>query len=190
MGKTYPRVTELLKKEFEEKGVSKYAFCKRTGINPTSVERYLCGISEPNQGSLEKLSDYFKVSVAWLRGATPWTLDDEELIYDLDQKYFAGDPPSIKYNPRQSFQHLRQWMVSYKIIYEKQADAAGIVEMESLRNDIFKYFLLCAVFLNHTPEERKEALEVLNHFNEKISYVAKATNLLNSELTPAPGEEG
>ncbi len=68
MGKTYPRVIELLKNEFEVKKTTKYAFCKATGINPTSVERYLCGISEPNQSSLEKLSDYFGESVEWLRG--------------------------------------------------------------------------------------------------------------------------
>lgn len=68
MGKTFQRVVELLKKEFEEKKVSKYAFCKKTGINPTSVDRYLHGISEPNQSSLEKLSEYFGVPVWWLRG--------------------------------------------------------------------------------------------------------------------------
>lgn len=68
MGKTYPEVVRLLKREFEEKKVSKYSFCKKTGINPTSVERYLHGISEPTQASLEKLAKYFEVSVPFLRG--------------------------------------------------------------------------------------------------------------------------
>ncbi len=71
MGATYPRIIELLKEEFEVKATSKYTFCKKTGINPTSVERYLCGISEPNQASLKKLADYFEVSVAYLRGELP-----------------------------------------------------------------------------------------------------------------------
>jgi transcriptional regulator with XRE-family HTH domain len=68
VGKTYPKVIELMREEFEVKKTTKYSFCKATGINPTSVERYLCGISEPNQASLEKLADYFGVSVAYLRG--------------------------------------------------------------------------------------------------------------------------
>lgn len=68
MGTTFPRIIQLLKEEFEVKKTSKYAFCKKTGINPTSVERYLCGISEPNQVSLQKLADYFGVPVAYLRG--------------------------------------------------------------------------------------------------------------------------
>jgi len=73
MGETYPRVVGLLKREFEEKKVTKYAFCKKTGINPTSVDRYLCGISEPTYASLQKLSEYFNVSIPWLRGE-----DDKE----------------------------------------------------------------------------------------------------------------
>ena len=71
MGATYPRVVELLRKEFEGKKVTKFAFCKQSGVNPTSVERYLLGITEPTQSSLEKLSDYFGVSVAWLRNEEP-----------------------------------------------------------------------------------------------------------------------
>lgn len=68
MGVTYPEIIKLLKEEFEVKKTSKYSFCKATGINPTSVERYLYGISEPNQASLQKLADYFGVTVAYLRG--------------------------------------------------------------------------------------------------------------------------
>lgn len=68
--KTPTKVVELLKREFEEKRVSKYAFCKKTGINPTSVERYLYGITEPTKTSLEKLAEYFGMSVSYLRGET------------------------------------------------------------------------------------------------------------------------
>jgi transcriptional regulator with XRE-family HTH domain len=76
MGSTYCRVVELLKREFGDKKVTKYAFCKKTGINPTSLERYLYGISEPTQISLQKLSDYFGVSVAWLRGEDTKNCDE------------------------------------------------------------------------------------------------------------------
>lgn len=96
MGKTYPRVTELLRREFEEKKVTKYSFCKQTGINPTSVERYLHGISEPTLVSLEKIAAYFEVSVEWLRGsdeADEKILDlvDEMVSYAVGLQSLEGD---------------------------------------------------------------------------------------------------
>ncbi|GFO62018.1 hypothetical protein GMLC_41740 [Geomonas limicola] len=101
MGKTYPRVVELLRREFEDKGVTKYLFCKKTGINPTSVERYLHGISEPSQVSLEKLATYFETSVAWLRGDDEdkcWLSEEEsrELVEDILLRTFRQENPRKK----------------------------------------------------------------------------------------------
>lgn len=62
---TYPMVTELLKKEVEKKGQRKVS--RETGIALLSVQRYLKGESEPSQASLQKLADYFKVDVDYLR---------------------------------------------------------------------------------------------------------------------------
>jgi transcriptional regulator with XRE-family HTH domain len=62
---TYPKVTELLKKEVEKKGQRKVS--RETGIALLSVQRYLKGESEPTQASLQKLADYLKVEVDYLR---------------------------------------------------------------------------------------------------------------------------
>ncbi|NJD36705.1 MAG: helix-turn-helix transcriptional regulator [Geobacter sp.] len=67
MGRTYQRVIDLLNEEVPAK-ISRNAFCKKTGINVNSFDRYKAGISEPTTATLEKLSKYFNVSVGELRG--------------------------------------------------------------------------------------------------------------------------
>jgi len=74
MAETPQRVIELLKAEIPEK-ISLNQFCKKTGINPNSVDKYLAGMTEPTQASLLKLADYFKTSAAYLRGE-PWATRD------------------------------------------------------------------------------------------------------------------
>lgn len=64
--KTYPRVTELLKEAVAEKGQKTVE--SETGINQSAISRYLNGVGEPTQATLEKLARYFGVSVAHLRG--------------------------------------------------------------------------------------------------------------------------
>ncbi len=67
MGRTYPKVIELLTSEVPAKK-SRNQFCRETGINPNSFDRYKAGISEPTTATLERIAEYFKVSVAFLRG--------------------------------------------------------------------------------------------------------------------------
>lgn len=67
MGKTFPMVIKMLKDEVPEK-CSRNEFCRRTGINPNSFDRYIAGISEPTTASLEKIASYFGKSTAELRG--------------------------------------------------------------------------------------------------------------------------
>jgi len=65
-GVTPPRVVEFLKHAVSN--TSMLAVSKATGIGLAAIGRYLKGIGEPTQKSLQKLSDYFGVSVAYLRG--------------------------------------------------------------------------------------------------------------------------
>lgn len=67
MAKTPERVVELLKKEIPA-NISLNKFCKKTGINSNSVDRYMAGVTEPTQLSLRKLAEYFYVTVDYLRG--------------------------------------------------------------------------------------------------------------------------
>jgi len=63
------RVVELLKEEVAK--TSQAATARATGLPLRGVQNYLKAIGEPTQASLEKLANYFEVSVAWLRGE-PW----------------------------------------------------------------------------------------------------------------------
>jgi transcriptional regulator with XRE-family HTH domain len=66
MGKTFQRVIEALKEEVPGK-CGRNEFCRRTKINPNSFDRYVAGISEPNQATLKKLAAYFEKPVWWFR---------------------------------------------------------------------------------------------------------------------------
>ena len=65
-GKTPIRVVELLKAGVAESSQS--AMARNLGVPLRTVQNYLNGISEPTQGSLERIAAYFGRSVAWLRG--------------------------------------------------------------------------------------------------------------------------
>ncbi|TSK07030.1 MAG: helix-turn-helix transcriptional regulator [Geobacter sp.] len=64
--KTPPRVVELLKKEVNL--TSQAATARATGLTLRGVQNYLKAIGEPTQASLEKIANYFRVTVRWLRG--------------------------------------------------------------------------------------------------------------------------
>lgn len=64
--KTPERVVELLNKAVKE--TSQSAVAREAGITQPAVHRYMKGIGEPSQATLEKLAAYFGVSVPWLRG--------------------------------------------------------------------------------------------------------------------------
>lgn len=66
-GRTPERLVELLNKAVKE--ISQSAVARETGITQSAVHRYMKGIGEPSQATLEKLADYFGVTPEWLRGA-------------------------------------------------------------------------------------------------------------------------
>jgi len=65
-GKTPERVVELLAEAVKEKSI--LAVHKATGIGLAAIGRYLKGIGEPTTATLQKLADYFEVTVEDLRG--------------------------------------------------------------------------------------------------------------------------
>lgn len=69
---THPRVIELLQKAIAEKGQSIVE--KETGLSHSMISRYKRGVGEPSTATLEKLADYFKKPVWWLRGGNTGAL--------------------------------------------------------------------------------------------------------------------
>jgi len=65
-GVTPPIVVEKLKEAVAAKSQS--AVSRETGIPLFNIQRYLKGIGEPTSATLQKLADYFGVSVAYRGG--------------------------------------------------------------------------------------------------------------------------
>jgi len=65
MATTPQRVMDLLREEIPAR-ISLNQFCKKTGINPNSVDKYMAGVAEPNLASLSKIAFYFDVSISYL----------------------------------------------------------------------------------------------------------------------------
>jgi len=77
---TYPRVVELLNEHISAK-ISRNEFCRVTGINRNSVDRYRAGLGCPIHETLVKMAKYFKVSVGHLKG----NYDDNDIDYKIDK---------------------------------------------------------------------------------------------------------
>jgi transcriptional regulator with XRE-family HTH domain len=93
-GKTPERVVKLLQEEVTR--TSQAATARATGLTLQTVQRYIKGIGEPSQATLEKLADYFETSVAWLRSEEPIDLlekisPEEMLLFSLRANFPGGE---------------------------------------------------------------------------------------------------
>lgn len=84
-GNTPERLKALIVMEVEKSSQS--AVARATGLTQSAIGRYSKGIGEPTTATLQKLADYFGVTVAWLRGGggkTPPQL--VKLLKDANEK--------------------------------------------------------------------------------------------------------
>ena len=86
-GKTPYRVVDLLNEE--ERKSSQAATARGTGLTLQTVQRYIKGIGEPSTATLQKIADYFGVSVPWLRGGRIGCR--ERLLEGMKLSGFGGD---------------------------------------------------------------------------------------------------
>lgn len=70
-GKTPNKVVALINQAASEKSLRSVS--KSTGLGLAAISRYSQGIGEPTQATLEKLAEYFGVSVSELRGGISTT---------------------------------------------------------------------------------------------------------------------
>ena len=92
-GKTPERAVELLNKAVKE--ISQSAVAREIGITQSAVHRYMKGIGEPSQATLEKLADYFGVSVPWLRGEEDPVVDEIREALGVGDDVALADLPGI-----------------------------------------------------------------------------------------------
>lgn len=78
---------QIFEKLLRERGVSAYKVAKATGISTGSLSDWKKGRSSPKADKLQKIADYFGVSVDYLLGATNAREEDSiEKEKRLDQQ--------------------------------------------------------------------------------------------------------
>ena len=70
----------------ETKGVNDFAVSKATGIAPATMSDWKNGRNEPKIDKLQKIADYFNVSIEYLM-----TGKDTEKVSDSGKKYYFSD---------------------------------------------------------------------------------------------------
>lgn len=70
----------------ETKGVNDFAVSKATGIAPATMSDWKNGRTEPKIDKLQKIADYFNVSIEYLM-----TGKDIEKVSDSGKKYYFSD---------------------------------------------------------------------------------------------------
>lgn len=70
----------------EAKGVNDFAVSKATGIAPATMSDWKNGRTEPKIDKLQKIADYFNVSLEYLM-----TGKDTEKVSDSGKKYYFSD---------------------------------------------------------------------------------------------------
>ena len=83
---------EIFEKLMKEKGVSAYKVGKDTGINPSTFTHWKNRVYEPKMDKMQKLADYFGVSLEYLMTGED-LLDgvEDELEYKLGQITLGND---------------------------------------------------------------------------------------------------
>ena len=79
----YERFEQLLQKH----GVTSYKVSKETGVTQTTLSNWKSGRSTPNAKNLQKIADYFGVSLGYLMGTEeeePNAVDTEKNLIVLD----------------------------------------------------------------------------------------------------------
>jgi transcriptional regulator with XRE-family HTH domain len=103
-GKTPEKVMHLLQAEVTK--TSQAATARATGLTLQTVQRYIKGIGEPSQATLEKLADYFGVSIVELRGDNRYWYTDDALGKEIRLMYDETLAAILKKYPNSSGQEI------------------------------------------------------------------------------------
>jgi transcriptional regulator with XRE-family HTH domain len=89
-GKTPPRVSELLINKVSTS--SQAAVSRDTGLTRQTIQRYMAGIGEPSNATLQKLADYFNITIQELRGvdAIELTISTQKISVDYNLVKLTG----------------------------------------------------------------------------------------------------
>lgn len=160
--KTYQRVVDLLNEHIPEK-VSRNEFCRATGVNRNSVDRYRAGLGCPNDETLKKLADYFGVSVPWLRGDVNTTLEQEKAYlagWANIQKDLRGEKDNVGY--AEQIKDIIDVFTRQQCLAAEQGDLDEVSRLEEIKSCLDKYLNLFVAFISVPVEDIEMVMALLD----------------------------
>lgn len=80
----------------ESKGVTPYRVCKETGLTTATISNWKAGRYTPKQDKLQKIADYFGVTIEYLMTGEK-TKNDEEIKFSAkDERDIAKDLENLR----------------------------------------------------------------------------------------------
>lgn len=74
---------EIFQKLCEEKGISAYKVCKETGITTATMSNWKAGRYKIKADKLQKIADYFEVSLEYLMTGKETTIVEDDFLSTL-----------------------------------------------------------------------------------------------------------
>ena len=173
-GKTPERVVDLISRAVAEKSQS--AVARESGLALLTVQRYLKGLGEPTDETLQKLADYFKVSVPWLRGDSFWTYEEERQLHEWN---LLTEDEREQINSAKIKEHSENIArIKGEIAIHETAGAELLLKHAKLESDYEKYRELIISFMSIPVEEMDDAIDILR--------VVQKSRLENPDLLNPP----
>lgn len=155
---------EIFEKLMKEKGVNAYKVAKATGISSQTLSAWKKGTYTPKQDKIEKLANYFNVSVAYLMGLTD--IPNEELTEEETRKQIAELEERLEQLEIEHKALVKENEEKDKIITENYEllKKLSITDKEKEENEeIYRLFLRIK---NLPPEQIQALVSVIEQFSK------------------------
>lgn len=93
---------EIFEKLLQKYGVTAYKVSKATGVTQTSLSNWKSGRSTPSAKTLQKIADYFGVSIEYLMTGKEDIVEKEPILTPKDERDIAKDLDSLMNKLRNS----------------------------------------------------------------------------------------
>ncbi|MRM89290.1 XRE family transcriptional regulator [Faecalicatena contorta] len=77
---------EIFERLLEEHGVTAYKVCKATGLTTATISNWKAGRYTPKQDKLQKIADYFGVSIEYIMTGKESQKEEESSLTKRDEK--------------------------------------------------------------------------------------------------------
>lgn len=114
----YERFMQLL----QEKGITPYRVSKETGVTQTTLSDWKTGRATPKTATLQKIADYFNVSLDWLTGNSEYRNIDDYSSQEINKNQ-PDDLIILNRNAKKMTPEQRQTLIDVaKAILKEEFD--------------------------------------------------------------------